>query len=106
MNVGCIPKKMMHYAAVLAEARHDQEMQGWSPDMKQTHDWDKMVKNVQQHIKGLNWAYKTDMTKLKVKYYNSYATFKDAHTIRLEDAKGKVEEVTSDKIIIAVGGRP
>lgn len=44
--------------------------------------------------------------KLKVKYFNSFATFKDAHTIRLENAKGVVEEVTADKIIIAVGGRP
>ena len=29
VNVGCIPKKMMHYAATLAEARVDQEKQGW-----------------------------------------------------------------------------
>lgn len=30
----------------------------------------------------------------------------DAHTVRVEDAKGNVEEVTADKIVIAVGGRP
>lgn len=65
-----------------------------------------MVKNVQSHIKSLNWAYKTDLMKLKCKYYNSYATFKDAHTILLDNGKGKVEEVTANKIIIAVGGRP
>jgi len=29
VNVGCIPKKMMHYAALLAEARADQNLQGW-----------------------------------------------------------------------------
>jgi len=46
VNVGCIPKKMMHYAATLAEARKDQELSGWVPDMNQTHDWNKMVKNV------------------------------------------------------------
>lgn len=46
VNVGCIPKKMMHYAATLAEARKDQELSGWTPDMEQKHDWDKMVKNV------------------------------------------------------------
>ena len=81
VNVGCIPKKMMHYAAVLAEARKDQELSGWSPDMSQTHNWEKMVKQVQMHIKGLNWGYKSDMIKLKVKYFNAYATFADAHTI-------------------------
>jgi thioredoxin reductase (NADPH) len=32
VNVGCIPKKMMHYAALLAESRDDQVKQGWSVD--------------------------------------------------------------------------
>jgi len=58
------------------------------------------------HIKGLNWGYKSDMMKLKVKYYNSYATFADPHTISLDNGKGKVETVTADKIVIATGGRP
>lgn len=43
VNVGCIPKKMMHYAALLSEARVDQELSGWAPDMKQEHNWEKMV---------------------------------------------------------------
>ena len=97
---------MMHYAAVLAEARKDQELSGWSPDMSQTHNWEKMVKQVQMHIKGLNWGYKSDMIKLKVKYFNAYATFADAHTIQLDNGKGGIEKVTAEKIIIAVGGRP
>jgi len=33
------------------------------------------------HIKGLNWGYKSDMIKSKVKYVNSYASFIDAHTL-------------------------
>ena len=28
VNVGCIPKKLMHYAGILAESRHDQELAG------------------------------------------------------------------------------
>lgn len=46
------------------------------------------------------------MIKLKVKYFNKYASFEDAHTIKLEDAKGKVETVTAANIVIACGGRP
>lgn len=65
-----------------------------------------MVNSVQMHIKGLNWGYKSDMIKLKVKYYNSYATFVDANTIQLDNGKGKVETIRAEKIIIAVGGRP
>jgi len=43
---------------------------------------------------------------MKAKYFNSYATFVDAHTVSLDNGKGKVEQVTADKIVIAVGGRP
>ena len=32
VNVGCIPKKMMHYAGILAEARSDMAEQGWNID--------------------------------------------------------------------------
>lgn len=58
------------------------------------------------HIKGLNWGYKADMMKNKVKYINSYATFVDPHTVSLDNGKGKVEQVTANRFIIAVGGRP
>ena len=74
--------------------------------MKAEHNWQTMVGNVQMHVKGLNWGYKSDLMKLKVKYFNSYASFIDAHTIKLDNGKGKVEQVTADKIVIAVGGRP
>jgi len=43
---------------------------------------------------------------LKAKYYNSYASFVDQHTIKLDNGKGKVEQVTAEKIVIAAGGRP
>lgn len=43
VNVGCIPKKMMHYAGTLAEAREDQVMAGLPVDKHGQHDWGKMV---------------------------------------------------------------
>jgi pyruvate/2-oxoglutarate dehydrogenase complex dihydrolipoamide dehydrogenase (E3) component len=46
------------------------------------------------------------MIKLKVKYFNKYATFEDAHTLYLDDGKGNIAKVTAERIVIAVGGRP
>lgn len=46
------------------------------------------------------------MIKLKVKYFNAYATFVDAHTVQVDNGKGDIQKVTADKIVIAVGGRP
>jgi len=54
------------------------------------------------HIKGLNWGYKADLMKLKIKYFNKYAAFEDAHTIKLTDPVkgGDPVMVTADKIVI------
>lgn len=45
VNVGCIPKKLMHYAGVLAEARADMKQQGWDIKDEQPN-WTTMVTNV------------------------------------------------------------
>lgn len=40
VNVGCIPKKLMHYCAMLGEARHDQKQSGWNVNIESLkHDW-------------------------------------------------------------------
>lgn len=46
VNVGCIPKKLMHYAALLAESREEQENAGLAVDKTRGHDWSKMVQSV------------------------------------------------------------
>ena len=38
VNVGCIPKKMMHFAAKLNEYKADQEMAGLAVS-KEPHNW-------------------------------------------------------------------
>jgi thioredoxin reductase (NADPH) len=46
VNVGCIPKKMMHYSGILAESRADMAQMGWAIDSEERSDWTKMVKNI------------------------------------------------------------
>ena len=66
MNVGCIPKKLMHYASILNEVREDQELAGIPVQKEGSHQWTRMVQSVQKHIKSLNWGYKSELIKLKV----------------------------------------
>lgn len=42
----------------------------------------------------------------KIKYFNSYASFVDPHTLELENQKGQKSKITARRILIAVGGRP
>ena len=106
VNVGCIPKKLMHFASLVGEMRHDQELCGWEVDMNTPHDWDAMITNVNNHIRGLNWSYKTQLMQTGIKYYNMLASIEDAHTIKLIDRKNEVTYITAEHILIAVGGRP
>lgn len=106
VNVGCIPKKLMHYASILGELKEDQKNAGWEINSSARHNWSMMLASVNTHIKRLNWGYKKTLINEGVKYFNAYATFKDEHTIILTNRKGKKTEVSVDKVIIATGGRP
>lgn len=46
VNVGCIPKKLMHYAGILAEQRDDQEKSGFIVNKNGQHDWAKMIQAI------------------------------------------------------------
>lgn len=107
INVGCIPKKLFHYAAQLGESRQDLEAVGWGVDTNSTHDWTKMTEGVSKYIRQLRWNAKLVLAQLGVKYYNMLAKFVDEHTIELLDPKkNKTETVTAKNILISVGGRP
>ena len=66
VNVGCIPKKLMHNAALIGEAiKHDAAAFGWELDGAGVgglrHDWAKLVSTVQDHISGLNFGYRVSL---------------------------------------------
>ena len=120
VNVGCVPKKLMHQAALLGEAIHDSEAYGWetqppsSGDDRQLkplsevaqHNWNKMVQNIQDHIKSLNFSFRVSLRNEKVQYINAYAKFESDHVIVAKDKKGVETKYSSDKFLIATGERP
>merc|ERR1711868_25679 len=105
VNVGCIPKKLMHQAALLGEAIHDAKSFGWEVAPAQ-HNWQNMVQEVQNHIGALNWGYRVALREKNVTYLNEYATFVDKNTIKTVNKKGVEKTVTASKFILATGGRP
>jgi len=107
VNVGCIPKKLMHQAALLGESVKDAKSFGWQVDKDNVnHDWAAMVTEVQNHIGGLNWGYRVALREQSVDYLNEYATFVDANTLKTVNKKGKETTRTAAKFILATGGRP
>ncbi|KAK9730157.1 Pyridine nucleotide-disulfide oxidoreductase, dimerization domain [Popillia japonica] len=107
VNVGCIPKKLMHQAALLGEAIHDSRSYGWElpPPENIKHDWEQLRDAVQNHIKSVNWVTRVELRDRKVEYINGLGKFKDNHTIQTTTKQGE-KLLTSKYILIAVGGRP
>lgn len=62
VNVGCIPKKLMHQAALLGESIHEAAAYGWQLDPNQIKiNWLSLKEVVQNHIKSVNWVTRVDL---------------------------------------------
>ncbi|EDO46553.1 predicted protein, partial [Nematostella vectensis] len=106
VNVGCIPKKLMHHASLLGDGIKDAKKYGWQLSDQMTFDWGNLVTGVQNYIKSLNWGYRVQLHDKSVRYIPGMASFVDRHTIKAVLKSGKEELLTSEKVVIAVGGRP
>ncbi|XP_043281869.1 thioredoxin reductase 1, mitochondrial isoform X2 [Venturia canescens] len=108
VNVGCIPKKLMHQAALLGEAIHEAQAFGWQiPDPSAIpNDWESLKTAVQNHVKSVNWTTRVELRNKNVEYVNANGYFKDPHTIAGVTSKGEEKILTAKTVIIAVGGRP
>lgn len=106
VNVGCIPKKLMHQAALLGTAVKDSKKYGWQIPEPISHDWGSMAGAVQNYVKSLNWGHRVQLNDKKVKYLNMRGTLADEHTVKGFTKAGKETTLTAKNIVIATGGRP
>ncbi|XP_077987792.1 thioredoxin reductase 1, cytoplasmic-like [Glandiceps talaboti] len=106
VNVGCIPKKLMHQAAVLGHSLEDARKFGWKVENEVQHNWDTMKTAIQNYIGSLNWGYRVQLRDKNVTYQNAYAEFVDPHTVKTVNKRGKETTLTAEKFVLAVGMRP
>ncbi|XP_061672526.1 thioredoxin reductase 2, tandem duplicate 2 isoform X2 [Syngnathoides biaculeatus] len=106
VNVGCIPKKLMHQAALLGTAVKDAKKYGWQLSEPISHEWVIMAEAVQNHVRSLNWGHRVQLQDKKVKYLNMRASLVDEHTVKARTKAGKEMTLTAKNIVIATGGRP
>jgi thioredoxin reductase (NADPH) len=112
VNVGCIPKKLMHHAALLGEAQQDSRWYGWRAadedgiSCEVDHDWERLVQSVQNYVKSMNFAYKAQCRTNDVDYFDAFARFVDPHTVEATTRDGVKNVLTADQFIVCTGGRP
>ena len=100
VNRGCIPKKLIVYAADFALQDRAASSYGWS-DCQRQLNWSKLMQAVHQHVESLKQSYLQKLKTEGVEQFRGHATLVDAHTVEVDGRK-----VTADKILIAVGGKP
>jgi glutathione reductase (NADPH) len=97
---GCVPKKLMVYAAHFAEEFEDAKGFGW--DVGETRfSWPDLIRAKDREIDRLNGVYLRLLENAGVTLYERRGVLEDAHTIRLGD-----ETVTAETILVATGGHP
>uniref|UniRef100_A0A672US37 FAD/NAD(P)-binding domain-containing protein n=1 Tax=Strigops habroptila TaxID=2489341 RepID=A0A672US37_STRHB len=106
VNVGCIPKKLMHQAALLGQALQDSRKFGWQFSEEVEHNWMTMTESVQNHIGSLNWGYRVALREKKVTYENAYGEFVGPHTVKATNKRGVEKLYTAERFLIATGERP
>jgi len=100
VNNGCVPKKVMWYAANLAHAVDDANAFGITAQRGAT-DWKKLVSGRQQYISNINSYWDGYVDKSGITRINGQARFIDNSHIEVDGQKYSAEH-----IVIATGGRP
>ena len=100
VNVGCIPKKLLSYAAHYREDFAVAKSFGWSVG-EPTFDWRTLVANKDREIARLNGVYENVLTKAGATILRARATVIDPHTV---EADGRRH--TARHILVATGSRP
>lgn len=106
VNVGCVPKKIMAYAADYHGHFEDAKGYGWNLNVPDRLDWQTFMSRKNNEIKRLNGIYDGLLEKAGVEYHEGYARFIDDHTLEIDCPKEGDKTITADKILIAAGGTP
>jgi len=100
VNVGCVPKKVMWYAAHYAHQLHHAADYGYDISVD-GHDWNALKKRRDAYVARLNDIYDNNLDKRGVTLIEGHARFIDANTV---DVDGTA--YVAERIVVATGGQP
>ncbi|MFZ6756688.1 glutathione-disulfide reductase [Undibacterium sp. Ji50W] len=100
VNAGCIPKKLMSYAAHFHADFEEAAGFGWSLG-EQRFDWPTLIANKDREIARLNTIYSQILATAKVHVIAGHAQILDAHTVVVNG-----QSYRAHHILIATGGHP
>src|SRR5574338_705779 len=100
VNVGCIPKKLLSYAAHYHEDFEDAASYGWALG-RAAFDWPALIAAKDREIARLNGVYERLLKSAGVAIFRARAAVVDPHTVEVDGKR-----ITAAHILIATGGWP
>ncbi len=100
VNVGCIPKKLLVYAAHFSEDFEDAAGFGWTVG-ERSFDWARLIENKDREIARLNSVYARLLDDAGVKRIEGRARVVDAHTVEVGGRR-----FSAANLLVATGGWP
>jgi glutathione reductase (NADPH) len=100
VNVGCVPKKVMWYAAEHAHMIEHAGTYGFDVALD-GHDWSELKQRRDAYVARLNSIYAGNLERHGVAFLRGKARFLDARTV---DVDGR--RMSAPRIVIATGGHP
>ena len=97
---GCIPKKLLGYAAHYAEDLEDARGFGWSIEGA-SFSWPALIANKNREIARLSGVFTDGFTKVGIATIEGTAKLLDAHTVAIGERR-----LTAQNVLIATGGWP
>lgn len=96
---GCIPEKLLSFAAEFSEESQEAAGYGWN-QQRNTFNWEQFISAKEQEIRRLNQVHNQALEKSGVELIKGHASFKNAHTLEVAG-----QQITANKILIAVGAK-
>ena len=96
---GCVPKKLLSYAAHYGEDFEDARAFGWRSEVP-GFDWRALIHNKDQEIDRLEGIYQKLLAGANVEVHRGRARLIDDHTVALDEDT----RIRAETILIAVGG--
>jgi glutathione reductase (NADPH) len=100
VNVGCVPKKVMWYAADLAHGLEDAPGYGFEFEQPR-FDWSVIKAARDRYVGRINGLYEVSLADSGVELIRGCARFVEAHTIEVDAVR-----YGADHLVIATGGYP
>ncbi len=100
VNVGCVPKKVMWFAANAATQINSASGFGFDVDIK-NFSWDALKQARDEYVKGITSWYDGYLEKLGIDYIHGFGKLLDKNTVSVNG-----ESYTADCIVLSPGGEP